>query len=409
MKQCVFLTSRYPYGKTESFIENEISFLSNCFGNVIIISLDSGKGERRKIPNNVNVFSLGIWDNHFLKPLRVLFGLLIRIKQCHFTGKGIKALIQYWFDKGTSIMIYRRINTIIKRNTIKLNECVFYSYWLDNNAAAISLFKQKKDRGHEAIYISRAHGSDLYSERTPFNYLPMQNYCVSNLDYVFPISKHGEQYLKDKYPLYSNKIKSFYLGTSDHGLSKYQSNNQISFLTCSNIIPLKRLDVFAEAFCELSKRFNVKWFCIGSGSDENKIKKIIFDNKCTEYVAFMGRLSNMDVMSFYKKNNISYFVNVSKYEGLPVSIMEAMSFGVPSIATNVGAVNEIVNDENGFLIQGSSKESILTTLEKACSLGKEEENLLRVTARKMWEIKFEDKLNYQSFYNYISKEVQKND
>ena len=44
------------------------------------------------------------------------------------------------------------------------------------------------------------------------------------------------------------------------------------------------------------------------------------------------------------------FINVSSTEGIPVSIMEAMSFGIPVIATAVGGTPEIVNNENGYLL-----------------------------------------------------------
>lgn len=42
---------------------------------------------------------------------------------------------------------------------------------------------------------------------------------------------------------------------------------------------------------------------------------------------------------------------MSDSEGIPVSIMEAMSFGIPVIARNVGGMSEIVNEENGLLLE----------------------------------------------------------
>ncbi|NCO54621.1 MAG: glycosyltransferase, partial [Bacteroidetes bacterium] len=47
---------------------------------------------------------------------------------------------------------------------------------------------------------------------------------------------------------------------------------------------------------------------------------------------------------------VDLFINVSESEGIPVSIMEALSAGIPVIATNVGGTNEIVNNDVGFLI-----------------------------------------------------------
>ena len=66
----------------------------------------------------------------------------------------------------------------------------------------------------------------------------------------------------------------------------------------------------------------------------------------------MGNTANSEVMRRYGKMNVDVFVNVSENEGLPISIMEATSFGMPVIATDVGGTSEIVkNGENGFLIE----------------------------------------------------------
>jgi len=47
-------------------------------------------------------------------------------------------------------------------------------------------------------------------------------------------------------------------------------------------------------------------------------------------------LPHNDVLNYYASNPVDVFINTSSSEGLPVSIMEAMSFGIPVIATNVG-------------------------------------------------------------------------
>ena len=63
-----------------------------------------------------------------------------------------------------------------------------------------------------------------------------------------------------------------------------------------------------------------------------------------------GHLSNSEILRFYRENPVDLFVNVSASEGLPVSMMEAMSYGIPVAATDVGGVSELVQPgQNGFL------------------------------------------------------------
>ena len=59
------------------------------------------------------------------------------------------------------------------------------------------------------------------------------------------------------------------------------------------------------------------------------------------------------------------FINLSSSEGIPVSIMEAQSFGIPVIATNVGGSGEIVVSETGVLVDENRTEaSVLLSLNK---------------------------------------------
>ena len=65
----------------------------------------------------------------------------------------------------------------------------------------------------------------------------------------------------------------------------------------------------------------------------------------------MGNVNNNQVIDFYRTNPPHVFINVSSSEGVPVSIMEAISFGIPIIATDVGGNPEIcIENYNGFLL-----------------------------------------------------------
>jgi glycosyltransferase involved in cell wall biosynthesis len=66
--------------------------------------------------------------------------------------------------------------------------------------------------------------------------------------------------------------------------------------------------------------------------------------------AMPGMVPNTEVLTFFKNKPVDCFINVSSSEGLPVSIMEATSYGIPVIATNVGGTNEIVNEQTGILL-----------------------------------------------------------
>lgn len=67
-----------------------------------------------------------------------------------------------------------------------------------------------------------------------------------------------------------------------------------------------------------------------------------------------GNVENGKLMEEYCRIPYDFFVNVSSSEGVPVSIMEALSFGIPCIATEVGGTEEIITDsKDGVLLKAN--------------------------------------------------------
>src|SRR5690606_13386262 len=95
----------------------------------------------------------------------------------------------------------------------------------------------------------------------------------------------------------------------------------------------------------------IEWHHFGDGLEFEELKKKIKTlNKKKIAVILHGWATQADILKFYELYFVNWFVNVSESEGIPVSIMEAMSFGIPVIATDVGGTSEIVNTDTGYLL-----------------------------------------------------------
>ncbi len=104
-------------------------------------------------------------------------------------------------------------------------------------------------------------------------------------------------------------------------------------------------------------------------------------------------------MNYYKENYIDLIMNLSKYEGLPYSLIEAMSFGIPCIATDVGGTNELVNNKNGLIIPIDYD---LNDLAEEISLCKENEfKNKRHEAYNTWNKKFNAQINYDKLIRIL--------
>ena len=120
-------------------------------------------------------------------------------------------------------------------------------------------------------------------------------------------------------------------------------------------------------------------------------------------VCFAGTVSNAEVYRFYASNPVSLFINVSKWEGLPVSIMEAISFGIPVVATDVGGTGEIVEDgiSGRLLASEPSAEEVADGILEIYNMNSEDYRTLRETTRKLWEERYQASANYGSFLKEV--------
>ena len=98
----------------------------------------------------------------------------------------------------------------------------------------------------------------------------------------------------------------------------------------------------------------VEWIYFGERNLSKTIHEIAFDklSKKTNFrYEFKGFIVSAELLDFYKSNQVDLFINLSDSEGIPLSIMEVMSFGVPVLAKDVGGFSEIVvNGINGLIV-----------------------------------------------------------
>jgi glycosyltransferase involved in cell wall biosynthesis len=112
-------------------------------------------------------------------------------------------------------------------------------------------------------------------------------------------------------------------------------------------------------------------------------------------------MANEAILSTYRERPFDLFVNVSSSEGVSVAIMEAMSCGIPVVATKVGGTSEIVSDQNGVLLPKDPTpvqiaETLWETLRDPFGLAKKRQASL-VT----WQEHFNAATNFDAFARRI--------
>lgn len=407
MKNLYLLTTGFPYPakSMETYLETEVKFYDK-FDTVKILAMGVRKNTvsmARDIDGkNIKIYPIifssilfyllngitALFDKNFYSELKKLSRR--KLVSLH----RIARLVIYISRSHSDCRKIVRVLGLSKKNKIK--DAVLYTYRFEYQPYVACLLQKYFE---EPKIISRAHRYDLYEESNSDKYIPMREFILNNMSKVYLISENGKEYLGNKYPEYKEKMVVSKLGTSDNGVENYHKTERIRIVSCSNIVKVKRVDALVECLSKIDN-INIDWVHFGGGEGEEDIK-LMAEKMLGSNISYdiKGKVDNKTVLEYYKKNIIDIFINLSASEGIPVSIMEAISFGIPCIATNVGGTGEIVyNNINGFLLDAEFRiNDVVNIIENYNNMSYEEIMELRHNARKIWENNYSAENNYKSF------------
>lgn len=383
-KKLYFFSAAYPYGTGQIWKENEIEYLSKHFDKIVIIPLYYNNNNIPKsVPSNVSYLKPILGTNVPFEGKKDLFQIIDRrifyylkdlFKRKAFLNK--RKIINWLvaIKRLKKILEHSEIRRIIKSED---NKSFYYFYWGVGLADIVPFLNKNKDKK----IIVRLHGFDLFEYRN-YGYIPFRSMLLKHSSLVLPCSNAGVEHLKYLYPKEKNKIQLQRLGT----VTPFKPNyiyNRCRIVSVSRVIDLKRLELIIEALSFF--KYEVEWTHIGDGPLLLNIKQkanLLPDNI---KVNFMGFLDSDELMKELALGGYKLFVNVSKYEGVPVSIMEAFAIGIPVIATDVGGTSEIVDDLVGALLSPDiNSEELFIQIDNVLKLDREKWKVLSENAYKRY-------------------------
>ncbi len=278
-------------------------------------------------------------------------------------------------------------------------DLIFYFYWGNRPSGIIAGLAKYKDPA-----IVKFHGSDLYREmRINHGYIPFQKMVVDKASQIICISDHGMKYIRDSYLKLKKQIDVFRLGTIDHGISTGKPGNKLKVVSCSVIDANKRVIMIAEALQDLN--IEIEWTHIGDGPLMQELERELAAKMNSKLsVNLPGKILNEQVHEIYKNEYFDLFINLSASEGVPFSIMEALSYSIPVIATAVGGVPELIDDSCGRLVDKELDiEAVKMFISYFNELNSAEKAVYRSNSRKRWEQLCNAEKNYDEFVTFLKK------
>jgi glycosyltransferase involved in cell wall biosynthesis len=198
---------------------------------------------------------------------------------------------------------------------------------------------------------------------------------VKSAKFVRCISEHGKNELLEIVgERCVGKIEMLHMGVRiPVSGSKFQKHRKIfTIITPANLLEVKGHQYLIEA-CAILVKSGIKNFqCIfyGGGPLRDKLERLVEEKKLTNYIKIPGAIPHEKLMGMYKNHEVDLVIlpsittNKGEHEGIPVSLMEAMAFGIPVISTNTGGIPELVNDESGIIVEEKNVKDITDALEK---------------------------------------------
>lgn len=414
----IVFTYRYPYNPPiEQFLDMELPYLKSDNRDILLVPLS-------RTINSELAYDI-------VQKREVSIRILKRKTKLVETLTAIGRLPFFWGDLADNLKEAMKVlPASVRRNAIKLtlqqyaqaysafeamkqqlpeiseqkyNRIVLYTYWLDATALSICFLKDyiQKDIGTEVVAIARAHGQgDLYQGKLEF-YRPAHQLMQNKLDQIFPISVDGCTHLKKQgisnTTLARLGVPSALVDTTNNALSAQRAESLI--ISCSTVNENKRVAKIAEIIAGIQDR-PMRWIHFGGGALEKEVIQWCEKNMPLNIQwKINGTTAHEDIMQYYEKNSPDLFINVSRVEGVPVSIMEAFSYAIPCFATRAGATAEIVEDEmNGYLFPIDFDNSQASaTISRYLGMDYQDRKKMRDAAFVTWKTKCNSDENYRNF------------
>jgi glycosyltransferase involved in cell wall biosynthesis len=408
VKDIIIVTANFPFLPGEQFLETEISFWGKRPGlSVTVLPLSMGDSNGRYLPDNVKI-DLRLARREILKksasPVNILKAVFSKHLAHELGGSMLKdpLRVPYALSSISKIQLYKEAFRPIVEELRRPGETLIYCYW--HNEACYALQELKSDFGYKLV--SRSHRHDLYSYCRQRSYMPAKRRYTTNLDALYVLCESAANYAIQEYAFPPGHVRVSALGTNDPGLvARSSGDGKLRLVSCSYIVEVKNIRLIIDLLLKLSREtdLDIHWTHIGDGplyaqiSDYARSK--LSHASRIDY-QFLGELSNHQVFDFYRENAVDLFINVSRSEGQPVSIMEAMSCSIPIIAADVGGISEMIDDQvNGILLaRDPSAGEILDKLHRVNFL---KDPSYRRASYRLYNERFRADLNYPRFIESV--------
>ena len=265
--------------------------------------------------------------------------------------------ISYKFDfKVSEWMIEKVFLELVKSKGVP---DILYAHYM-NNIAVASYLKKK----HGIPLVGMEHWSVLTQATLSPRLLYIGGVAYNNVDKLLVVSHSLQSHIKRHFAKDSTVVYDM-LGQEfiTPKVMKRKVGDEFFFLAMGSLIHRKGYDILISAFAKSNLALKgCRVVIVGDGPEKTRLKKQANELGLSEYVSLVGRKNKEEIIGIMSGSHA--FVLSSRAETFGVVCIEALSQGLPNIATVCGGPEEFISDKNGLLIPTDDIEAMAEAMIK---------------------------------------------
>jgi glycosyltransferase involved in cell wall biosynthesis len=353
----VLFTGGFPYDGHESVLRSEVAVTAPRFRRLFVIPSRRGT-YTVPLPENVSIVDLG-WDDGWDRAAKLR--ALVSPSARHVAATTLKNRSDWSsYLRGARSYLDILATNLLKAHDLRawiaaesLRDAIFYDYWFENTTLALAVLRA------EAVVrcaVSRAHRFDIFDASwEDLGRVPFRDYKARYLDAVFAVSEDGARYLRDHVDGYASKVSVARLGIPLPPDPPAGAADPPLIVSCSALLPRKRVHLIPRVLAGCGRPLH--WIHFGDGPERECVQAAAAGLPPGVTWELRGWVDNQVVREFYSQQAVSVFLSLSSSEGIPVSMMEAQSFGIPVVAIAAGGISELVTPRTGVLLDPRASEA----------------------------------------------------
>lgn len=177
----------------------------------------------------------------------------------------------------------------------------------------------------------------------------VRKFAVKNVNAIVTLTEQDKEYYLENLK-FQCPIQAIHNPVTFTGIDNTYDRESKTIISVGRLTYQKGFDRLIDvAEMVLNSRPDWKWVIMGDGEDKDALQKSIDDKKLTHQLQLLGNVNNID--QYYKEASI--FVMTSRFEGLPMTLLEAKYYQLPIVSYDIktGPRECITDGVNGYLIK----------------------------------------------------------